>query len=106
MRLGGQSAKATYHRFIGKTGGEIFHEMMLRHGVKHVCRFTEMAILTPWISAADESQLDTLVVQSCPYLMPSITQNISISSSRDTNKVPATWPRATLARLVNLELFS
>lgn len=25
-------------RFIGKTGGEIFHEMMLRHGVKHVCK--------------------------------------------------------------------
>lgn len=26
-----------YGRFIGKTGGEIFHEMMLRHNVKHVC---------------------------------------------------------------------
>ncbi|RBQ72815.1 hypothetical protein FVER14953_20559 [Fusarium verticillioides] len=26
--------------FIGKTGGEIFHEMMLRHGVKHICTFT------------------------------------------------------------------
>lgn len=26
-------------RFIGKTGGEIFHEMMLRHDVKHVCKF-------------------------------------------------------------------
>lgn len=26
-------------RFIGKTGGEIFHEMMLRQGVKHICRF-------------------------------------------------------------------
>lgn len=25
------------HSFIGKTGGEIFHEMMLRQGVKHVC---------------------------------------------------------------------
>jgi hypothetical protein len=23
--------------FIGKTGGEIFHEMMLRHDVKHIC---------------------------------------------------------------------
>lgn len=27
------------NRFIGKTGGEIFHEMMLRHGVKHICAF-------------------------------------------------------------------
>lgn len=26
-------------RFIGKTGGEIFHEMMLRQGVKHICMF-------------------------------------------------------------------
>lgn len=25
------------HSFVGKTGGEIFHEMMLRQGVKHVC---------------------------------------------------------------------
>lgn len=25
------------HSFVGKNGGEIFHEMMLRHGVKHVC---------------------------------------------------------------------
>lgn len=27
------------HSFVGKTGGEIFHEMMLRHNVKHVCMF-------------------------------------------------------------------
>lgn len=25
------------HSFVGMTGGEIFHEMMLRHGVKHIC---------------------------------------------------------------------
>jgi len=25
------------HSFIGMTGGAIFHEMMLRQGVKHVC---------------------------------------------------------------------
>lgn len=25
------------HSFIGMSGGQIFHEMMLRHGVKHVC---------------------------------------------------------------------
>lgn len=27
-------------RFVGLSGGEIFHEMMLRQGVKHVCQFT------------------------------------------------------------------
>lgn len=25
------------HSFVGMTGGEIFHEMMLRQGVKHIC---------------------------------------------------------------------
>lgn len=24
-------------RFVGLSGGEVFHEMMLRVGVKHVC---------------------------------------------------------------------
>ena len=27
------------HSFVGMTGGEIFHEMMLRRGVKHVCEY-------------------------------------------------------------------
>lgn len=26
------------YRFIGKTGGEIFHEMMLRQKVEHICK--------------------------------------------------------------------
>lgn len=28
------------HSFVGMKGGEIFHEMMLRQGVKHVCKST------------------------------------------------------------------
>jgi hypothetical protein len=27
------------HSFVGMTGGQIFHEMMLRQGVKHICTF-------------------------------------------------------------------
>lgn len=27
------------HSFVGMKGGEIFHDMMLRHGVKHVCKW-------------------------------------------------------------------
>lgn len=27
------------HSFVGMKGGEIFHEMMLRQGVKHVCKW-------------------------------------------------------------------
>jgi len=33
------------HSFVGMTGGEIFHEMMLRHGVKHVFGYPGGAIL-------------------------------------------------------------
>jgi acetolactate synthase-1/2/3 large subunit len=25
------------HSFVGMNGGQIFHEMMLRQGVKHIC---------------------------------------------------------------------
>jgi acetolactate synthase-1/2/3 large subunit len=34
----------TGSRFIGKSGGEIFHEMMLRQGVKHVCEYQNCSI--------------------------------------------------------------
>ena len=27
------------HSLVGLKGGEIFHEMMLRHGVKHICAY-------------------------------------------------------------------
>jgi hypothetical protein len=33
------------HSFVGMTGGEIFHEMMLRQGVKHIC-MTHLTMLT------------------------------------------------------------
>jgi acetolactate synthase-1/2/3 large subunit len=34
-------------RFIGKTGGEIFHEMMLRQGVKHICAYATVLLSLP-----------------------------------------------------------
>ncbi|TEB39544.1 acetolactate synthase [Coprinellus micaceus] len=33
------------HTFVGLTGGQIFHEMMLRHGVKHIFGYPGGAIL-------------------------------------------------------------
>ncbi|KAG6812128.1 Acetolactate synthase, mitochondrial [Tricholoma furcatifolium] len=33
------------HTFVGMSGGEIFHEMMLRHGVKHIFGYPGGAIL-------------------------------------------------------------
>lgn len=41
--------------FIGKSGGEIFHEMMLRHNVKHVFGYPGGAIL-PVFDAIHESK--------------------------------------------------
>ncbi|CAO3581176.1 unnamed protein product [Absidia cylindrospora] len=41
--------------FVGKTGGEIFHEMMLRHQVKHVFGYPGGAIL-PVFDAIHESK--------------------------------------------------
>lgn len=32
------------HSFVGMTGGEIFHEMMLRQNVKHVCMYLAASI--------------------------------------------------------------
>ena len=31
------------HSFVGMTGGQIFHEMMLRQGVKHICMSMSMS---------------------------------------------------------------
>ncbi|CAA9957703.1 Acetolactate synthase [Pyrenophora teres f. maculata] len=38
-------SSAMDHSFVGMTGGEIFHEMMLRHGVKHIFGYPGGAIL-------------------------------------------------------------
>ena len=39
------SAAALDHSFVGMSGGQIFHEMMLRHGVKHIFGYPGGAIL-------------------------------------------------------------
>jgi acetolactate synthase-1/2/3 large subunit len=41
--------------FVGKSGGEIFHEMMLRHNVEHVFGYPGGAIL-PVFDAIHESK--------------------------------------------------
>ncbi|KXX73467.1 Acetolactate synthase catalytic subunit, mitochondrial [Madurella mycetomatis] len=56
--------------FIGKTGGEIFHEMMLRHGVKNICL----------------QQLATPAAPFSPSLMPSTTLHTSTSFSQGTQQ--------------------
>jgi acetolactate synthase-1/2/3 large subunit len=43
--LASASLPALDHSFIGKSGGEIFHEMMLRHGVKQIFGYPGGAIL-------------------------------------------------------------
>lgn len=43
--LGPDPAEPLDHSFVGLSGGQIFHEMMVRHGVKHVFGYPGGAIL-------------------------------------------------------------
>ncbi|KAF8843658.1 acetolactate synthase [Paxillus ammoniavirescens] len=43
--LESQTYAALDHSFVGMSGGQIFHEMMLRHGVKHIFGYPGGAIL-------------------------------------------------------------
>ncbi|KAH8889636.1 acetolactate synthase [Thozetella sp. PMI_491] len=48
-------------RFIGKTGGEIFHEMMLRHGVKHIFGYPGGAILPVFDAIYNSKHFDFIL---------------------------------------------
>ncbi|KAL7629224.1 Acetolactate synthase, mitochondrial [Parahypoxylon ruwenzoriense] len=47
--------------FIGKTGGEIFHEMMLRKGVKHIFGYPGGAILPVFDAIYNSKQFDFIL---------------------------------------------
>ncbi|KAF4948523.1 hypothetical protein FGADI_9587 [Fusarium gaditjirri] len=47
--------------FIGKTGGEIFHEMMLRHGVKHIFGYPGGAILPVFDAIYNSKHFDFIL---------------------------------------------
>jgi acetolactate synthase-1/2/3 large subunit len=47
--------------FIGKTGGEIFHEMMLRHNVKHVFGYPGGAILPVFDAIYNSKHFDFIL---------------------------------------------
>lgn len=79
------------------SGGEIFHEMMLRLDVKHICKST----MTIRMLNADLVQSVTLVVRSSPFSMPSTTRSSSNSFSPDTNKAQATWLRVMPRQLAS-----
>lgn len=79
---------------VGLSGGEIFHEMMLRIGVKHVCESFSNALEHHEASRLiGKSQSVTLVVRFFPFSMLSTTRSISTSSSPSMNKVPVTWQK-------------
>jgi hypothetical protein len=92
------------HSFIGKTGGEIFHEMMLRQGVKHICELSltsnQLTLLTHLFQSA------TLAAPFYPYSMLSTTRNISTSFSQNMSKVLGIWQRAMRGLVVYLVSFS
>ncbi|KAK4236133.1 thiamine diphosphate-binding protein [Achaetomium macrosporum] len=47
--------------FIGKTGGEIFHEMMVRHGVKHIFGYPGGAILSVFDAIYNSAHFDFIL---------------------------------------------
>ncbi|KUJ22228.1 acetolactate synthase [Mollisia scopiformis] len=47
--------------FIGKTGGEIFHEMMIRHDVKHIFGYPGGAILPVFDAIYNSDQFDFIL---------------------------------------------
>ncbi|KAK4547739.1 Acetolactate synthase, mitochondrial [Oleoguttula mirabilis] len=49
------------HSFVGKTGGEIFHEMMLRQGVKHVFGYPGGAILPVFDAIYNSKHFDFIL---------------------------------------------
>ncbi|KAI1368576.1 thiamine diphosphate-binding protein [Xylaria arbuscula] len=55
------STPAMDESFIGKTGGEIFHEMMLRHGVKHIFGYPGGAILPVYDAIYNSKHFDFIL---------------------------------------------
>lgn len=49
------------HSFVGMSGGQIFHEMMLRHGVKHVFGYPGGAILPVFDAIYNSKQFDFIL---------------------------------------------
>jgi hypothetical protein len=76
------------HSFVGMTGGEIVHEMMLRKGVECICKSFLQAF-----SKIDMQQLDILVEPFCPFLTQYISLLTLNSFYLDTNKELDTWQR-------------
>jgi acetolactate synthase I/II/III large subunit len=56
--LGPTSEEPLDHSFVGMSGGQIFHEMMVRHGVKHVFGYPGGAILPVFDAIYNSPQFD------------------------------------------------
>ncbi|PKY07880.1 acetolactate synthase [Aspergillus campestris IBT 28561] len=59
--LTGMSRNITDESFIGKTGGEIFHDMMLRQGVKHIFGYPGGAILPVFDAIYNSTHFDFIL---------------------------------------------
>ena len=96
------SALTMDHSFVGLSGGEIFHEMMLRQGVKHICQ----SLLQVRIIEAKETkhqQLATLEERFYPFLTPSTTPSTLILFFHDMSKEQDTWLRVMQGHQANQE---
>ena len=85
------------------SGGEIFHEMMLRHDVKNVFGYPGVRPSVPPVLSLDcrRTKLTFSRVvclsreRSCPCSTQSTTRSTLTLSSPDTSRELATWPRDT-----------
>ncbi|KAI6028883.1 hypothetical protein F5J12DRAFT_808503 [Pisolithus orientalis] len=59
--LESQIHAALDHSFVGMSGGEIFHEMMLRHGVKHIFGYPGGAILPVFDAIYNSKHFDFIL---------------------------------------------
>ncbi|KAI6139589.1 thiamine diphosphate-binding protein [Pisolithus tinctorius] len=59
--LESQRHAALDHSFVGMSGGEIFHEMMLRHGVKHIFGYPGGAILPVFDAIYNSKHFDFIL---------------------------------------------
>ncbi|KAI5993689.1 thiamine diphosphate-binding protein [Pisolithus marmoratus] len=59
--LESQRHAALDHSFVGMSGGQIFHEMMLRHGVKHIFGYPGGAILPVFDAIYNSKHFDFIL---------------------------------------------
>ena len=89
--------------FVGKSGGEIFHEMMLRHNVKHVFGYPGGAIL-PVFDAIYNSKYFDFVLPRHEQGAGHMAEGYARASGKPGVVLVTSGPVSRLARIAGIEL--